>query len=198
MKKIACILVWLLISVGSVGAVTGIELGIRAGVINNYDQPNLSLATYDFDRLNMLGGQIYFSALPVIDIILAGEYSWRTRTYEIAGESMEFKLRDFAVTASAVYPFKMPVVTPYAGAGIGTYSLSYEYLVPVSLSLADNGVFIPETSTYFGYHGLIGAKLNLPAFPLGVFLEGRWNRVNAPDDDISFNTWAGGVFLELP
>lgn len=198
MKRLLCTLVWLLVSVGSAGAVTGIEIGIRTGIINNYNQPNLSLATYDMDRLNMLGGQIYFSQLPVIDLILTGEYSWRTRTYEIAGESMEFKLRDFAVTASVVYPFKVPLITPYIGAGIGTYSLSYEYLVPVSLSLDDNGVFIPETSTYFGYHGLVGAKLNLPAFPIGVFLEGRLSRVNAPSDDISFNTWAGGIFLALP
>lgn len=198
MKKILWILACLLISVGSAGAVTGIEIGIRTGVLNNYDQPNLTISTYSLDRLNMVGGQIYFSKLPMIDIILAGEYSWRTRTYDIAGESLELKLRDFAVTGSAVYPFTLSVVTPYVGVGIGTYSMSYEYLVPVSLSLSDNGVFIPETTTYFGYHGVLGAKLNLPAFPVGVFLEGRLNRVNTPGDDTSFNTWAGGIFLALP
>jgi hypothetical protein len=199
MKKMLWILAWLLVCVGSAGAVTGIEIGIRTGVLSNFDQPSLNIGTYDLNRLNMFGGQIYISRLPMVDIIVAGEYCWRTRTYEIAGESMEFKLRDFAVTASVVYPFKqLPLVTPYIGAGIGTYSLSYEYLVPLSLSLDDNGVSIPETSTHMGYHGVLGAKLNVPAFPVGVFLEGRLNRISTSGDDVKYTTLAGGVFLALP
>jgi len=198
MKKILWILVWLLVGTGSAMAVTGIDIGIKGGIINNYDQPNLNIATYDLNRLNLIGGQIYFSKVPMIDVIFAGEYSWRTQTYDIAGQSLEFKLRDFAVTASAVYPVSLPVVKPYIGAGVGSYSLSYEYLRPLTLSLAENGVFIPETSTYFGYHGIIGAKTDIPVFPLGVFIEGRFSRVNAPGDDINFSTWAGGIFLSLP
>lgn len=199
MKKMLWILAWLLVCVGSAGAVTGIEIGIRTGVLSNYNQPSLNIGTYDLNRLNMIGGQIYFSRLPMIDIIVAGEYCWRTQNYDIAGENMEFKLHDFAVTASVVYPFKqLPVVTPYVGAGVGTYSLSYDYFVPTSLSLSDNGVSIPGTSTYMGYHGVLGAKANIPAFPVGLFLEGRLNRINTPGDDIKYNTLAGGVFLALP
>jgi len=199
MKKMLWILAWLLVCVGSAGAVTGIEIGFRTGVFSNYDQPTLEMGTYSLNRLNMIGGQIYFSKLPMIDVIVAGEYGWRTQKYEFNGETMEFKLRDFAVTASAVYPFKqLPIVTPYIGAGIGTYSFSYDYFVPMSLSLSDNGVSIPGTSTYMGYHGVLGAKVNVPAFPVGVFLEGRMNRINTPGDDIKYNTFAGGIFLALP
>jgi hypothetical protein len=199
MKKMLWILVWLLVCVGSANALTGIEIGIRTGVLSGYNQPSLNIGTYDLNRLNMVGGQIYFSRLPMVDIIVAGEYCWRTQNYDIAGENLQLKLHNFAVTASVVYPFKqLPIVTPYVGAGVGSYSLSYDYFVPMSLSLSDNGVSIPGTSTYMGYHGVLGAKVNVPAFPVGMFLEGRLNRINTPGDDIKYNTFAGGVFLALP
>jgi len=198
MKKILSILVCLFIASGSAGAISGIEIGLKTGIIDNYSQSQLSLGGNDINRLNMVGGQISFSRLPMIDVIVAGDYSWSNQNYNIAGYDLDFKLRDFAVTASAVYPVNLPVVSPYIGGGIGTHSLSYEYIRPLSLSLADNGVEIPETSTYFGYHGLLGAKVNIPAFPLGLFMEARFNRVNSPGDDISFSSYSGGIFLALP
>jgi opacity protein-like surface antigen len=198
MKKTICLFACLLAGTVSAGAVTGLEIGIRTGIIENYHQPNLSIATYDLDRLNQIGGQLWFSKLPIVNLVVGADYSWRKRTYTIANQAFEFQLRDLSVTASVVYPVKLPVVTPYVGAGVGTHSLSYEYLRAISLSLADNGVSIPETSTYFGYHGLIGVKADIPVFPVGVFGEARVTRVNAPQDDISFTTWAGGIYLALP
>jgi len=198
MKKTICILACLLAGTVSAGAITGLEIGLRTGIVDNYSQPNLSIAAYDLDRLNQIGGHVCFSNLPVINLVVGADYSWRKQTYTIASQAFEFKLRDLSVTASAIYPVKLPVVTPYVGVGIGTHSLSYEYLRTVSLALADNGVFIPETSTYFGYHGMIGVKAALPAFPVGVFGEARVTRLNASGDDISFTTWAGGIFLALP
>lgn len=198
MHKTVCLLVFLSVAAGSAGAFSGLEIGIKGGIIDNYSQSGLSVGEYDINRLNLIGGQLYFSGLPVIDMIISGDYSWRKETYSFAGQSFEFKMRDFAVTASIVYPFRVAFVTPYLGGGVGTHSFSYEYIKPVSLSLADNGVAIPETSTFFGYHGIAGAKINLPAFPLGFFVEGRFNGVNAAGDDISFNSYSAGIFLSLP
>jgi len=198
MKKAVCLLVFLLIAAGSANALSGLEIGIKGGIVDNYRQSGLTVGNYDINRLSLIGGEVYFSKLPMIDIILSGEYSWRNETYSFAGQDFEFKMRDFAVTASIVYPLKIAFATPYLGGGIGTHSLSYEYIKPLSLSLADNGVAIPETSTFFGYHGIVGAKINFPAFPLGFFVEGRFNRINAPGEDISFNSYTGGIFLALP
>ncbi len=198
MKKTFSLLVCLIFCAGGAGAVSGIEIGVKSGLIDNYNQANLNMADYNINQLNMIGGQLYFSRLPLVDLILSGDYSWRERTYTIAGQPFEFKLRDMAVTASLVYPIKLPVATPYIGGGIGTHSISYEYIRPLSLSLADNGIAIPETSTFFGYHALIGAKIDVSTFPVGFFMEARLSRVNSPGEDISFNTYAGGIYLTLP
>lgn len=198
MTKTACLLVFLLSATIPAGAMSGLEIGIKGGVVDRFCQPDLSMGDYAINRLNLIGGQVYFSGLPVIDMILSGDYSWRHETYSLAGQDFQFRLRDFAVTASIVYPLRVAIATPYLGVGVGTHSISYEYVKPLSLSLADNGVTIPETSAFFGYHGIVGAKINLPAFPLGFFVEGRFNRVNAPGEDISFNSYTGGIFLSLP
>lgn len=198
MKKTLCYLACLIIGSGAAGAAGGIEIGVKTGIIDNYSQANLNMADYNIDRLNMIGGQLYFSGLPMVDLVLAGDYSWRERTYTIADQPFEFRLRDLAITASLVYPIRLPVATPYIGAGIGSHSLSFEYLRPLSLSLADNGITIPETTTFFGYHAIVGAKIEIPTLPVGFFMEGRLSRVNAAGEDISFNTYAGGVYLSLP
>jgi len=198
MKKTALLLAFLMAAAGSASALTGLDIGIKGGIVSNYSQSGLSVGGYDIDRLNLIGGEVYFSKLPVIDVILSGDYSWRNETYSIVGQDLDFKLRDFAVTASAVYPVKLAMVTAYLGGGIGSHSLSYEYIKAASLSLADNGVEIPDASTFFGYHGIIGARMNLPALPFGFFAEGRFNRINAAGDDISFNSYCGGIFLSLP
>ncbi len=198
MKKMVCVLACLMIGAAPAAAISGIEIGVKGGIIDNYSQSNLAVADYNIDRMNLIGGQIYFSRLPMVDLIVGADYSWRNETYTIAGQGFEFTIRDFAVTASLVYPINLPFASPYIGGGIGSHALSYEYLRPVSLSLADNGIEIPETSTFFGYHGIVGAKINLPALPLGFFIEGRLNKVNAPGKDISFNSWAGGIYLALP
>lgn len=180
-------------------AVTGIDIGVKGGVVRSFDQPGLSLSSYDLHSLNMIGGQMFISTLPVVDVIIALDYSWRNETYEIAGENLEFDARDFVVSASVVYPITgIPVVQPYVGGGVANHALSYNYLRPVSLSLEDNGVTVPESSTAFGIHGIIGAKLALPASPLGLFLEGRFNRVDGPGDANTYNTWSGGLFFSLP
>lgn len=179
-------------------AISGIEIGVKGGLIDNYNQPDLALGDYDINRLNLLGGQLYVSRLPVVDIIVAADYSWRNEQYDIAGLPFEFKLRDLAITASVVYPLSLSFVSAYAGVGIGSHSISYEYIKPLALSLADNGIAVPETSSYLGYHGLIGAKVSLPALPFGVFVEGRYAKVNTSGDGITFNVWSGGIFFALP
>jgi hypothetical protein len=198
MQKIVYLTAFTIILFGNAGAVTGLDIGIKGGIVDNYNQSGLSLSDYDINRMNLIGGQISYSGFPLIDILVAAEYSWRKETYEIDGYGFEFKLRDLAVTASAVYPIRLSFVSPYVGGGFGSHSLSYEYLRPVALSLSDNGVIIPETSTFFGYHGIVGAEIKIPAFPVGFFVEGRINRVNVIGKDVTYNTYTGGVYLSLP
>lgn len=198
MKKFVVFLIGLLLAAAPAGALSGFDIGIKGGIADNFDQPGLSISSYDLGRLNLMGAQVFASTLPLIDLIVAADYTWRTETYSILGEGFEFKLRDLAITASVVYPIKLPLANLYVGVGGGTHSFSYEYVRPVTLSLADNNIFIPEGAIYTGYHGLIGAKTNLRVLPLGIFIEGRWATINTPGENTSFNTWAGGVFIKLP
>jgi hypothetical protein len=191
--------VFLLLAFISAHAETGIDIGIKGGIISSFEQPGLSLSSYNLDNLNMIGGQMHIATLPVVDLIVALDYSWRDEVYEIAGENLQFEARDFVVSASVVYPVSgLPVVRPYIGGGIASHALTYNYLRPVTLSLEDNDVTIPAASTEFGLHGLIGAKLAPAAEPFGVFLEARFNRVNTPGDAVTYNTWSAGIFYSLP
>ncbi len=198
MKKTALLLVCLVFGTVPAQAISGIDIGLKGGFADNFDQPDLSISSYDIGRLNLAGAQIFFSKLPMVDLIISADYTWRNETYEFLGQGFEFKLRDLTVTASIVYPFKVPFADLYAGVGGGTHSFSYEYVRPVILVLADNDIYVPEGETYMGYHALVGAKIKPPAFPFGFFIEGRWATISTPGENTSFNTWAGGLFISLP
>ncbi len=198
MKRIAGYGLILLVATAPVMATGGVDFGIKGGLISHYRQPGLNVAGYDLEQMNLFGGQFYISAFPKFDLIAGVDYGWRSQTYAIAGQGFEFKMRDFAVTASAVYPVKLSAARLYIGAGLGSHSISYEYVRPLTLSLADNGVTIPEATTYVGYHGLIGAKVAMPRMPLGVFLEGKYTEVSTPGDNIRFASFSGGIFVSLP
>ena len=198
MKKIQILCFCLSLMAVSAAADSGITFGIKGGLIDSYGQPGLRLSTYNIDQMSLVGGQFHIATLPLVDLIVGADYSWHKQTLAIAGQSLPFKMRDLAVTASVVYPICFGPAKLYAGGGIGSHSISYEYLRPVSISLAANGISIPETSAFFGYHALVGAEAGLSGLPLGVFIEGRINRVNIPGENIKFNSLAGGVYLSLP
>lgn len=198
MKRLQIFCICLSLMATAATADSGIIFGIKGGIVDNYGQPGLNLSTYDISQMNLIGGQFHIATLPVVDLIVGADYSWHKQTLSIAGQSLPFKMRDLAITASLVYPIQLGPAKLYGGGGIGSHSISYEYLRPVSLSLAANGVSIPETSAFFGYHALAGAEIGLSGIPLGVFVEGRINRVNIPEENIKFNSFAGGVYLSLP
>lgn len=198
MKKILVFCFCLSLMTAAAAADSGITFGIKGGIIDNYGQSGLSLSTYNIDQMNLVGGQFHITTLPLVDLIVGADYSWHKQTSTVAGQNLDFKMRDLAVTASVVYPVQLGPAKVYGGGGIGSYSISYEYLRPVSLSLAANGISIPETSAYFGYHALVGAEAGLSGLPVGIFVEGRINSVNIPGENIKFNSLAGGVYLSLP
>jgi hypothetical protein len=177
---------------------SGIELGIRGGAVLSYNQSGLQLAKNSPGGQALIGGQIYMTDFPVVNLIAAIDYSWKEKSSSYSGQTLTFRARDMAVTISAVYPIRAASLTAYVGGGIGSHSISYAYRRPADLSFATYGMRIPEASTYFGYHGLIGARAPLPHLPVGFFVEGRLTRVCAPDGNIRYGSCAVGLYLPLP
>jgi len=188
----------LLFFCGSIGAASGVEIGLKGGFIPDYNQPRLNLANTEFNDLNLVGGQFYISKLPVVDMIIDFDYSWNKDAVPVANEDFDLRFRDLTVAASLVYPINLSFLRFYAGGGVGSHTLAFEYVRPEGLSLSANGIEIPETSTYFGYHAIVGLRTDAKAGSLGFFAEVKFDRIDVPGGDIEYKTVTGGIFLSLP
>jgi opacity protein-like surface antigen len=206
MKKVLLFLVLLFLFVPSSYALVGLGLGVRAGVVSNYDNPSLN-ALFDapfvlkgkkIENMNMLGIHFKIGALPVIDLEVSGEYSWKTEEFSFEFRdymdmadtaSGEFKIEDYSLNATAKYVFSTPIVKPYVGAGGGLHIIRYSNPGP--------GPFF-DTQTKPSYHACGGVLLDVPALPLDVFAEGRYTSIQTERKATGFFTWMLGVTLNLP
>jgi hypothetical protein len=197
MRQILFAAALLTVCYAPISAVDEVGFAIKGGIIDNYSQKGLDLPVCNVNRLNLIGGQFHISKLPVVELIVGADYSWRGRTYVVDNQKLEFRVRNLAVTASVVYPVRLSAARLYLGCGIGSHSISYEYLRPAALALEDYGIEIPGTSAYFGCHAVAGGRVNIPSIPVGLFVETRLYHIDAPKNDISYSNWSGGIFLPL-
>jgi len=197
MKKLFLTLFLVLFAIPAF-ALTGISFGIRGGLVTNYDQPGLTIPGYDNDQMTLGGLHVRISTLPMFDLIVTGEYAWKKETYTGFSQNLELTRRDLLISASVVYPIKMNIVSPYAGAGMASHSLGYDYIAPVSWSLSTYGVEIPGNTTKLGYHLIGGFDLKLPAFPLSFGAEFRMNWIDTPDKMTKYNSFIAGLNFSLP
>ena len=68
-------------------AITGLSFGVRGGWVNNFDQAGLSLGDYKADQMNLFGAQVRISSLPMVNLILFGDYAWKKNEYDFGGQS---------------------------------------------------------------------------------------------------------------
>jgi len=179
-------------------AITGISIGIHGGKTTNYDQESFAIPGQDDADMTMVGGQIKISKLPMIDLLVSGDYAWKNETYSVAGQDLEVKRHDLAFSATALYPLKLKVIQPYIGGGISTHNLGFDYVKPLSLSLEDNNVVIPESDNRLGYHMVGGFEIALPAFPVGLNAEYRLNWIDTPVEVTKYNSITVGLSYKLP
>lgn len=197
MKKALLVLVMLLFALPAF-ALTGISFGLRGGLVTDYDQPGLDIPGSSTDQMTLGGLQMRFTKLPMVDIIVTGDYAWKKETYTSFGQSLELSRRDLLFSASVVYPLDFHVVAPFAGVGVATHSLGYDYVEPLGWSLETYGVDVPDNSTKLGYHLVGGFELKLPAFPLSFGAEFRMNWINTPDKTTKYNSFVAGLNFSLP
>ncbi len=186
---------------GSSFGITGLGFGVRGGYITGLNMGpvenwagGLNFNASLEDKMTMIGGHIKVGTLPIIDFEIAAEYSWKNMDL---GEGYKLKFSDFSLLATAIYNLKLvptPMITPYFGAGIGTHKLVYSLDEP-------SGAIIPfpiDNVTKLGYHGILGAKVHPPLFPLEFFAQYRYTYINTTDKATKFSTILAGATFNLP
>jgi len=185
-------------------AVTGLGVGVRGGVIQNYDNPAIK-KFYSLKQMPLLGAHLKIGTLPLIDLEISVEYAWKKKENiiyypeELGGLvplKVDLKIKDLSLNATAKYLFSFPVVRPYVGAGVGIHRMLYEF------SSGETTVIFPEDENKIAFHGVGGVSVQLPVFPLEIFAEGRFVYIKTEQKKLDtketdFVTILGGVTLNL-
>ncbi len=178
-----------LLFVSSSYAVKGIGFGVRGGYVSGYDNPNLVGTNGEIDKLQMLGAHIQLGFIPVVDAEVSGEYAWKSENNIYPGVNLTYG--DFSINGSVTYPFPLPVVRPYVGAGLGLHRLVYSWD-----GTYGSGVLADDETT-MSFHGLVGVSLGIPAAPVTFFLEGRYTSLQTDPDKTNYASILGGVTFGL-
>jgi len=197
MKKILLTSILVLMAMPAF-ALTGVSFGLRGGLVTNFDQPGFATPGYETDQMPIGGLHVRVSTLPMFDLIVTGEYAWKKNSYDWSGQDLEITHRDLLFSASVVYPMKLKPFSPYAGAGMATHSLGYDYVEPAGWSLSTYGVEVPGNTTKMGYHLIGGVDLKVPTFPLSFSAEFRMNWINTEDEATKYNSFVAGLNFSLP
>ena len=181
-------------------ALTGIGLGVRAGVVANYDNPDLSFdkaKNMDIDKLSMFGGHFRIASLPVFTYEVIAEYNWHSKDYSVLGVTVTADVKDFTLGANIKYMIDIPVINPYIGGGIASHQMTYEFEPSLGSVIGAGPVVIPDDGPRFGVHGLAGVMLDIPTSPLELFIEGRMGKISGDDESTTYSAVYGGITLKL-
>lgn len=158
-------------------ASAGIGLGVKGGIASSSDID---------ENMTHIGADLRFG-LPMIEVIVSGEYSWKNTEMTLGlGTDVEAKNSMISGTASAVYSFALPVITPYAGGGVGSHTMIYD------VTGLDK-----VTETKMGYHFLGGVKFGAPTLPVKLYAEYRHYWVPYDEGTAKYYTLAAGIIIGM-
>ncbi len=175
-------------------AVTGIGFGFKLGQVTEYDNPSVKISDLKFDDFKFMGafaklGRRYF------DLEFGIERFADKREISLFDQIVEAETKDWIVHATGKFVFDFPVLKPFIGGGLATHKMSYSYDGPLG-EFEDVTITIPSDKTHWGYHIVVGGKLDLGLLPLDLFVEGKFQKVRSnPDTD--FTTISAGVALNF-
>ena len=177
MKKFSLIIVAILfLTPAFANAIIG--LGVKGGL-----SKDINGGSYD-QGMTDLGLDVRTSVLPKIDLIGSVEYSWKK--YKVSNEiPIEGTVHFLSITGSAVFPLKMPVVSPYAGLGYGYH------VIGGSVDAFSAGGTMNGT----GLHFLAGVKFGPPASPLSIYGEYRHYWTNFDSGNRRYYTLTAGIMF---
>ncbi len=199
MKRLALILLGFAICTFSpiqTFAITGLGIGVRGGLIQNYKNPGLNSFTGQEDFLKempLAGIHLKIGTLPIIDLEASLEYAWKEKEIVLEDRlKADLTVSDLSLNATAKYVFSVPVVKPYVGVGAGFHRMVYK------ISIENYEGYFPDNESRSGFHGVGGLALKFPVFPFELFGEGRYTIVQTKDKTTKYTTILIGLTYEPP
>ena len=196
--------VLILLLFSSSHALTGLGIGVRAGMIQNYDNPGLDAfpASLSLEKMPVLGAHFKIGTLPLIDFELSAEYAWKKKevVVSIGTDSLkgDFTVSDFSLNATAKYHLSVPVFKPYLGAGAGFHRLVYK----LDVEGLGEQIVLPDNESRLGLHAVAGVALKAALLPVEVFIEGRYTHIKTRQEELdtsstNYSSIMGGITLNF-
>jgi opacity protein-like surface antigen len=177
-------------------AITGLGIGVRGGLIQNYKNPGLNSFTGQEDFLKempLAGIHLKIGTLSIIDLEASLEYAWKEKEIVLEDRlKADLTVSDLSLNATAKYVFSVPAVKPYAGVGAGFHRMVYK------ISIGNYEGYFPDNENRLGFHGVGGLLLKFPVFPFELFGEGRYTIIQTKDKTTKHTTILAGLTYNLP
>jgi hypothetical protein len=185
--------------------ITGLGIGVRGGIIQNYQNPGLDAfpSSLSLDRMPFLGVHLKIGTMPLVDLELSAEYAWKKKevlvSMGIADLKGDFTLSDFSLNATGKYHFlSIPVFKPYVGAGAGFHRLIYK----LDIEGMVQPIIIPENESRLGLHAVAGVSLKSAVLPFDVFAEWKYTHIKTRQEawdtsSTNYSSILGGVTMNF-
>jgi hypothetical protein len=186
-------------------AITGLGIGVRGGIIQNYNNPGLDAfsSSLSLDKMPVLGAHLKIGTLPLVDLELSAEYAWKKKevlvSIGIVNLKGDFTVSDISLNATAKYHFlSIPVFKPYVGAGAGFHRLIYK----LDIEGMVEPIIIPENESRLGLHAVAGVSLKSAVLPFEVFAEFRYTHIKTRQEEwdtssTHYSTIMGGITMNF-
>ena len=186
-------------------AITGLGIGVRGGIIQNYNNPGLDAfpSSLSLDKMPALGAHFKIGTLPLVDLEISAEYAWKKKEVLvfIGIDSLkgDFTVSDFSLNATGKYHLlSIPVFRPYVGAGAGFHRLIYK----LDIEGLGEQIIIPENESRLGLHAVAGIALKSAVLPFEVFAELRYTHIKTRQEkwDTSsshYSSIMGGITMNF-
>jgi hypothetical protein len=193
-------------------AITGLGIGVRGGIIQNYQNPGLEAfssslevfsSSLSLERMPFLGAHLKIGTLPLVDLEFSAEYAWKKKevlvSIGIADLKGDFTVSDFSLNATGKYHFlSIPVFKPYVGAGAGFHRLIYR----LDIEGMVEPIIIPENESRLGLHAVAGVSLKSAVLPFDVFAEWKYTQIKTKQKEwdtssTNFSSLMGGITLNF-
>jgi len=206
-KILAAIALIIVIDPVSTFALTGISVGAKVGSATYKGE--VLPASDDVGTGLLYGAIIEVGTLPILDFEFHANYFKKdfTYSYDVPGYgpvSQEFEFTDFNVLALVkknINPIPASPLGLYVGGGLGWHVLNTDVagaLVSgqITVQQAQDPAFLVQNTGKLSAHGMLGAKLKFPVFPLAIYGEGRFGTIFA-DQNVNVMQIEAGALLSF-
>lgn len=170
----------------------GSGIGVRGGLVSNYQPGGDPTGARIPNKLNMLGVHSSVSPMPAFLLEASLEYNWKEENLNdpLFG-FYRMRVSDYSANAFAKLRVPMGALKPYGGGGVGLHRLVY--------SVSNSSGLVPKPSdvTKPAYHLLAGMAFAPMPGPIEFFGEYRWTWILTKDRKTEFPTMLVGVTLKL-